>query len=92
MKRQVLIVEDDETLRASLAQTLELADITPIPTVGFLQARRSIRRNFAGVILSDIRMPDYSGFDVLSFAQSVDQDLPVILLTAHSDVPTAMKA
>ncbi|MEM7270496.1 MAG: response regulator, partial [Pseudomonadota bacterium] len=38
------------------------------------------------------RMPDHSGFEVLSFAQGVDQDLPVILLTAHSDVPTAMKA
>lgn len=92
MIRKVLIIEDDETLRHSLAQTLELADMDPIPTGSFTQARRSIRSNFRGVILSDIKMPDHSGFDVLSFAKSKDEDLPVVLLTGHSDVPTAMRA
>lgn len=92
MSGQVLLIEDDEALRASLAQTLELADITVIPTMGYVQARRSIRANFPGVILSDIRMPHQDGFDVLTAARSADPDLPVILLTGHSDVPTAMRA
>ncbi len=89
---KVLIIEDDTALRAAIAQTVELADLTPIPTNGFTQARRSIRANFAGVILSDIRMPDHSGFEVLDFVNSKDPELPVILLTGHSDVPTAMRA
>ncbi|SHH56939.1 response regulator [Cognatishimia maritima] len=92
MLTKVLIIEDDTVLRNSIAQTLELEDLDPIPTNGFTQARRSIRSNFRGVILSDIRMPDHDGFDVLRFAQTKDPDLPVILLTGHSDVPTAKRA
>ncbi len=92
MLTKVLLIEDDAALRASIVQTLELADLDPIPTSSFTQARRSIRSNFRGVILSDIKMPDHSGFDVLEFATSRDTDLPVVLLTGHSDVPTAMRA
>jgi two-component system C4-dicarboxylate transport response regulator DctD len=90
--RKVLIIEDDAALRSSVVQSLELEDLEPIPTSSFTQARRSIRSNFKGVILSDIRMPDHDGFDVLHFARSRDPDLPVILLTGYSDVPTAMRA
>lgn len=92
MLRKVLLIEDDPVLRASIEQTLTLEDLQPVPTNGFTQARRSIRSNFRGVILSDIRMPDHDGFDVLKFARARDEDLPVILLTGHSDVPTAMRA
>lgn len=90
--KKVLIIEDDAVLRASIEQTLELAELEPIPTNGFTQARRTIRSNFRGVVLSDIRMPDHNGFDVLAFTQTRDPDLPVVLLTGHSDVPTAMRS
>lgn len=92
MTDRVLLIEDDEVLRASLTQTMELAGLDPVPTNGLVQARRSIRSNFNGVILSDIRMPHQDGFDVLAHAQRTDPDLPVILLTGHSDVPTALRA
>ncbi len=92
MFKKVLIIEDDPVLRASIEQTLSLEDLEPIPTNGFTQARRSIRSNFRGVILSDIKMPDHDGFDVLKFAVARDTDLPVILLTGHSSVPMAMRA
>ncbi len=92
MTKQVLLVEDDDALRASLAQTIDLAGFTPLPMSSFVQARRNIRANFNGVILSDIRMPHQDGFDLLGFSQNIDPDLPVILLTGHSDVPTAMRA
>ncbi|MEL7271825.1 MAG: response regulator [Pseudomonadota bacterium] len=92
MIEKVLIIEDDTTLRASIVQTLELEGLEPIATSGLLQARRTLRANFRGVVLSDIKMPDHDGFDVLSFVHSRDPDLPVILLTGYSDVPTAMRA
>jgi two-component system C4-dicarboxylate transport response regulator DctD len=37
-------------------------------------------------------MPDQDGFDILQFVQRRDPDLPVVLFTGHSDVPTAMRA
>ncbi len=92
MKKQVLLIEDDDALRASLAQMLDLEGITVLQANGFDQARRSIRANFAGVILSDIRMPQKDGFDVLAYAQSVDTELPVVMLTGEADVPMALRA
>lgn len=92
MIRKVLIIEDDAALRNSIVQLLELEDLEPLPTNGFQQARKSIRSNFRGILLSDIRMPHHDGFDVLRFTQSRDPDLPVVLLTGHSDVATAMRA
>lgn len=92
MTHQVLLIEDDEALRASLAQSLELEGIEVIPAVNFIQAKRNVRANFSGVVLSDIRMPEKDGFDVLAYVRSVDQDLPVILLTGEADVPTALRA
>lgn len=92
MINKVLIIEDDSALRASITQSLELEDLEPIPTTSFTQARRSIRSNFKGVVLSDIKMPDHNGFDVLRFVQARDPDLPVVLITGYSDVPTAMRA
>ncbi|MFD3191467.1 sigma-54-dependent transcriptional regulator [Sedimentitalea sp. HM32M-2] len=92
MINKVLIIENDIALCKSLTQMIELAGLAPLPMASFVQARRSIRADFNGVILTDIRMPRQDGFDVLSFAQNVDSDLPVILLTGHSDVPTALRA
>jgi len=92
MKKQVLLIEDDDALRASLAQMLDLEGITIIQANGFAQARRTIRANFAGVVLSDIRMPQKDGFDVLAYAQSVDTELPVVMLTGEADVPMALRA
>lgn len=92
MKKHVLLIEDDDALRTSLAQMLDLEGITVIQANGFAQARRTIRVNFSGVILSDIRMPLKDGFDVLTFAHSVDAELPVVMLTGEADVPMALRA
>lgn len=92
MTDRVLLIEDDEAMRRSLTQTLELEDMVILQADGLSQARRSIRANFPGVILSDIRMPHDDGFDVLARVQDVDEDLPVVFLTGEADVPMAVRA
>lgn len=92
MLGQVLLIEDDDALRLSLAQALDLEGFRVIQATNYDQARRTIRANFAGIILSDIRMPGRDGFDVLHNAQETDPDLPVILLTGEGDVPMALRA
>lgn len=92
MSDRVLLIEDDDAMRASLTQTLELEDITVLQANGLAQARRSIRANFVGIVLSDIRMPQSDGFEVLARVQEVDPDLPVVFLTGEADVPMAVRA
>lgn len=92
MSNTLLLIEDDAALRRSLAQSFELEDLNVIATSSYVMAKPHITRDFDGVILSDIRMPGKDGFDVLAHAQSVDADLPVVLLTGQADVPMAVRA
>ncbi|GAA6157840.1 two-component system response regulator DctD [Ruegeria sp. HU-ET01832] len=92
MTRKVLLVDDDAAVREALAQTLELADYAPVTAGSFVAAKDHIRADFAGVIVSDIRMPGRDGFHLLNYAREVDADLPVILLTGEGDVPMAVRA
>ncbi|MEL6452602.1 MAG: sigma-54 dependent transcriptional regulator [Pseudomonadota bacterium] len=92
MTTHVLVVDDDAAVRDALAQTLELADLTPITAASFVVAKDHIARDFDGVILSDIRMPGRDGFYLLAHTRKVDEDLPVILLTGEGDIPMAVQA
>ena len=92
MTTQVLLVDDDAAVRDALAQTLELADLTPIAAGSFIVAKDHIAADFDGVILSDIRMPGRDGFHLLAHTRKVDADLPVILLTGEGDIPMAVQA
>ncbi len=92
MTDRVLLVDDDAAVREALAQTLELADLRPIPAGSYIEAKDHISKTFAGVVVTDIRMPGKDGFALLDLVQKVDPDLPVILLTGEGDVPMAVRA
>ncbi len=92
MIRKVLVVDDDKPVREALAQTLELADYDVQSAGSFIEAKDHIERDFAGVILSDIRMPGRDGFHLLNHTQKLDDELPVILLTGEGDIPMAVRA
>ncbi|MFD0979259.1 sigma-54-dependent transcriptional regulator [Tropicimonas aquimaris] len=92
MTRQVLLVDDDASVREALGQTLELADLEPILAGSYIVAKDHVAREFEGVVVTDIRMPGKDGFALLDFVRSVDPDLPVILLTGEGDVPMAVRA
>lgn len=92
MTRKVLVVDDDAAVREALAQTLELHDLEPIPAGSFVAVKDRIAPDFAGVILSDIRMPGRDGFHLLDYAREIDPELPVVLLTGEGDIPMAVRA
>ncbi|MDT0681534.1 sigma-54 dependent transcriptional regulator [Roseicyclus sp. F158] len=92
MSGAVILVDDEEDIRVSLEQTLELGgfDVTT-----FARPERALDRigpGFDGVVVSDIRMPRMSGIDLLGAALEIDPTLPVILITGHGDVPLAVEA
>ena len=92
MSNHVLLVEDDRALRASVAQTLDLAGITVTEAGTYIEAKDHISADFEGVVLTDIRMPGKDGFDVLILARTRDEELPVIVLTGEGDIPMAVRA
>ncbi|UXX82205.1 sigma-54-dependent transcriptional regulator [Roseovarius pelagicus] len=91
MRMPVLVVDDDIAVREALGQTLTLADMQVQLAGSYIEAKDHIKPGFAGVVVSDIRMPGKDGFALLEYAQSTDPDLPVILLTGEGDIPMAVR-
>ncbi|MEO1329245.1 MAG: sigma-54 dependent transcriptional regulator [Pseudomonadota bacterium] len=92
MSGRVLLIDDEEEVRRSIGQALELEGFE---VAAFARAEPALDRvgpTFNGVVVSDIRMPRMDGMAVLSAVRALDPDLPVILITGHGDVPLAVEA
>jgi two-component system C4-dicarboxylate transport response regulator DctD len=91
-KIQVLLVEDDPTVRAGSEQALELADFTVSSFESAEPAARLLQANSPLVLVSDVRLPGMSGLELLEAARAIDPELPVILVTGHGDIAMAVQA
>jgi two-component system C4-dicarboxylate transport response regulator DctD len=88
----VFLVDDDRDLRKAMRQTLELAGFTVSPFASATEALAELTPDFAGVVISDIRMPGMDGLAFFRKVADLDPDLPVILMTGHGDIPMAVQA
>ncbi len=88
----VLIIEDDESVRTSCIQSLEIEEITAAGAESVEEARKMLPPDFSGVIVTDLRLPGLSGMDFLQQMQSVDPQIPIIMITGHGDIMTAVEA
>ncbi|MBZ9605086.1 sigma-54-dependent transcriptional regulator [Phyllobacterium chamaecytisi] len=88
----VAFVDDDDDLRNANRQTLELAGFTVMPFADALSALRFLTPDFAGVVVTDVRMPNIDGLELFRRLHAMDTDLPVILITGHGDIDMAVEA
>ncbi|MGO7210848.1 sigma-54-dependent transcriptional regulator [Rhizobium ruizarguesonis] len=88
----VALIDDDKDLRRATAQTLELAGFSVSAYDGAKAALADLPADFAGPIVTDIRMPEIDGLQLFATLQGMDADLPVILMTGHGDIPMAVQA
>ncbi|WLG38471.1 sigma-54-dependent transcriptional regulator [Pseudomonas rhodesiae] len=92
MLNAVIVVDDEASIRTAVEQWLSLSGFEVQLFSRAEECLAQLPRAFAGVILSDVRMPGLSGLELLAEVQRRDADLPVILLTGHGDVPMAVEA
>jgi DNA-binding NtrC family response regulator len=91
-KFNLLIVDDEESLRSLLESELEESEEFTVDTAGDGgQAINLIQAKVFDVILLDIRMPRVSGIEVLKFVQEYSPTTQVIILTNYADVKTAIE-
>ncbi|WP_430474969.1 sigma-54-dependent transcriptional regulator [Thalassospira lucentensis] len=88
----VLFVDDDADVREAAQQTLELAEIHVEVFADAPSALTRLRKGWSGVVVSDIRMPKMDGLEFLTEVRKIDADMPVVMITGHGDVATAVKA
>lgn len=88
----VFLIDDDKDLLRATRQTLELAGFSVSAFSAATDALAALQPDFAGTVVSDIRMPGIDGLQLFDRIRRQDEDLPVILMTGHGDIPMAVKA
>src|SRR3954463_4215827 len=86
------VIDDDEAARQSLAFLLKTARIevcTYESAAAFLSALPGVN---SGCIITDVRMPEISGMDLLRRLKELKVSIPVIVITGHGDVQLAVEA
>ncbi len=92
MANRILIVEDNETLRAGIKVFMEDSGFTVQEAATGAEAVRKLESESFHVVVSDIKLGDLTGVDILKKAKEVNTRTEVILMTAYATVETAVQA
>ena len=89
---RVLVVDDERKMRRVLQILLEQMGLESIP----VESGEAALEHFGGekidLVLTDLKMPGMTGIELLGHIRSLDPDVPVVVLTAHGTVQTAVEA
>lgn len=88
----ILVVEDEAGTRATLSAILEDAGYEVTGLEKGTEARKMIRSHSFNVIITDIRLPDVGGLEILELAKEINSDVAVIMMTGYASIETAVNA
>ncbi|WP_395834147.1 sigma-54-dependent transcriptional regulator [Archangium violaceum] len=92
VRGRVLVVDDEPSIRFGIRHFLEAQGLAVLEAEGCRQARTLFRQDRPDVVLLDYRLPDGTAFDLLPELRAVDPSIPVLVLTAHVSLDTAIQA
>lgn len=89
---RIIIIDDEQRMRESLAALLS-GDGYTVETFGNAkEAAKAIAQGKTDLVITDIRMPEMDGLELLKAVKLVDEDIPVILMTGFASLQTALEA
>ena len=86
------LVDDDESAREALAFLLEAADFAVVSHASALALLDALPLDGAGCVITDMRMPDMTGLELVRELNSRGSRVPVLMITGHGDIPLAVEA
>ncbi len=89
---KVLVVDDERAIRRTLCEILEFEKYTVEEAVDGLEAVTKVETTQYDVIIMDIKMPKMDGLEALDKIQSIAPDTPVIMISGHGTIETAVDA
>jgi len=92
MNNRILIVDDEEAIRDSLRGLFEDEGYSVDCAASGEEAVVRFRKHPAGCVLLDIWMPGIDGLETLSRLKSIDGEVPVIMMSGHATIDTAVRA
>ncbi|MDP3307607.1 nitrogen regulation protein NR(I) [Methylotenera sp.] len=90
--KPIWIIDDDKSIRWVFEKALARTDLEFKTFSSVAEALNALERDQPQVVVSDIRMPNGSGLDFLSEIKQKFPDIPVIIMTAYSDLESAVAA
>ncbi len=88
----VLVCDDEELIRWSIAEFLRGEGYRVVEAEDGAAALRLIERDSPDIVLTDLKMPVMDGIELLRRLRQSDRDMPVIVITAHNAVDSAVEA
>ncbi len=88
--KTVLLVDDDDSIRWVLNEALSDLGLHVVQSSNANDARGKLQADHFDLLVSDVKMPGSSGIELLSFCQQNYPELPVVIMTAHSDLDSAV--
>ncbi len=92
MASRILIAEDSQTLRESLAELLREEGYEVLEAANGTEAQQCVLKESVDLVLTDVRMPEMDGMTLLGFLRQTVPETPVILITAYGTVESAVAA
>ena len=88
----ILFIDDEAPMRQAVTQWLELAGFELMVHEDAGSAAAKLSSGFPGIVVTDLKMEGMDGMALLRRAQETDPELPVVVITGHGDVQTAVEA
>jgi two-component system nitrogen regulation response regulator NtrX len=89
---KILIVDDDKSIRKTLRDILEFEKYEIDEATDGLDCMVKIKQNKFDVIILDVKMPRMDGMEAIEKIQNLCPDLPVIMISGHGNIDTAVEA
>ena len=89
---KIAIIDDEKDVRESISQWLTLSGFNTEEFDSAAKALKAIKKDYPGIIISDIKMPEIDGLEFLTKLMIKDSAIPVVLITGHGDVSMAVEA
>ena len=90
--QQVLVVDDEANIRKVLSAQIKAAGYEVLEATNGLEALALIQQGEIDAVISDLRMPQLDGLGLLKKVQEIEIAPPVIVITAHGSMTTAIEA
>tara|TARA_B100000925_G_scaffold290490_1_gene275818 strand:+ start:4672 stop:6159 length:1488 start_codon:yes stop_codon:yes gene_type:complete len=90
--KKILVVDDDQTLRETLRNSLEFHDFVVSTAEDGLKAVEEVRQNEFDLVVMDVNMPNMNGIEALKEIKKINSSVIVIILTAYSNINDAVDA
>ncbi|HDR68193.1 MAG TPA: sigma-54-dependent Fis family transcriptional regulator, partial [Bacteroidaceae bacterium] len=88
----ILVIDDEKSIRNTLKEILEYEKFTVDLAENGIEGIELFEKNEYDVVLSDIKMPEMDGIEVLEKILNSGKDVQVIMISGHGNIETAVEA